>query len=138
MDRDSPGPSLDQLRHDADLYRLEYGAGESAVENYSKANIFPDPKSSDSLNPIDKSPMVKRVVPDVGSNLKVGNPVPGMLCGYNSLGAFPPQQAQLRSMETEMVPNSQVLIYPFFVLKFKADGPFGSGSLWGTTIRRTT
>ncbi|KAG9236262.1 hypothetical protein BJ875DRAFT_503484 [Amylocarpus encephaloides] len=59
QDRDSPGPSLDQLRH---------------------------------------------VVPDVGSKLKVSTP-----------------------------PNSQDLIYPFFVTEFKADGPGGSGSLWVAT-----
>jgi hypothetical protein len=43
------------------------GTAETAVENYFKTNIFPSPKSSDSLKRIDKNPMAKRVVPDVGS-----------------------------------------------------------------------
>jgi hypothetical protein len=36
-------------------------------------------------------------------------------------------------MENEMVANNQDLIYPFFVIEFKADGPGGSGSLWVAT-----
>jgi hypothetical protein len=132
-DRDSPGPSSDQLRQDTDLYDLRMGSAEPAVENYFKANIFPNPKSSDSLKRIDKNPMAKRAVPDVGSKLKVSTPYPDMLYGYNSLGAFPQQQAQLRTMANEMVANTQDLIYPFFVIEFKADGPGGSGSLWVAT-----
>jgi hypothetical protein len=57
-----------------------------------------------------------------------------MLYGYNRLGAFTHgQQAQFRSMKNEMAANSQDLIYPFFVIEFKADGPGGSGSLWVAT-----
>jgi hypothetical protein len=132
-DRDSPGPSSDQLRHDADLRWLEMGTGEPAVEDYFKANIFPNPKPSDSLYRINRNPMAKHVVPDVGSKLKVSNPVPDMLYGYNRLGAFPHQQTKLISMGTEIVANSQGLIFPFFVIEFKADGPGGSGSMWVAT-----
>jgi hypothetical protein len=132
-DRDSPGPSSDQLWQDTDLYDLGVGSAEPAVENYFKANIFPNPKSSDSLKRIDKNPMAKRTVPDVGSKLKVSTPWPDMVYGYNRLEAFPQQQAQLRSMGTEMVANTQGLVYPFFVIEFKADGPGGSGSLWVAT-----
>ena len=48
-DRDSPGLSSDQLRRNTRLYDLEMGTAEPAVENYFKANIFPDPGRSDSL-----------------------------------------------------------------------------------------
>lgn len=75
--------------------------------------------------------MVKHVVPEVGSNFKVSNPVPDMLYGYSRNGAFPQNQAQLLSMGTEMVANSQCLIYHFFVVELKADGPSGSGSVGG-------
>jgi hypothetical protein len=132
-DRDSPGPSLDQLRQNTRLYDLEMGTAEPAVENYFKANIFPDPERSDSLKRIDKNPLVKHAVPNTGSKLKVSTPCPDMVYGYNRLGAFPQQQAQLRSMGTEMVANTQGLMYPFFVIEFKADGPGGSGSLWVAT-----
>ena len=132
-DRESPGLSPDQLRQNTRLYDLEMGTAEPAVENYFKANIFPDPGRSDSLKRIDKNPMAKQVVPDVGSALKVSTPVPDMLYGYNRYGAFPQQQAQLISMGTQMVANTQDLIYPFFVIEFKADGPGGSGSMWVAT-----
>jgi hypothetical protein len=39
------------------------GSAKSAVENYFKANIFPNPKSSDSLKRIDKNLMGKHTVP---------------------------------------------------------------------------
>jgi hypothetical protein len=45
---------------------------------------------------------------------------------------FPQQLAQLRSMGNEIA-NAQDLIYPFFVIEFKADGPGGSGSMWVAT-----
>jgi len=130
-DRDSPGPSSDQLRQDTDLERLEMGTGESDVEEYFHANVFPNPKLSDRLQCTNRNPMAKQVVPDVGSKLKlkVSTPVPDMLYGYNRNRAFHQQQAQLLSMGTDMVANSQGLIYPFFVIEFIADGPGGCGSL---------
>jgi hypothetical protein len=133
-DRDSPGPSPDQLRQDSDLSRLEMGTGELDVEKYFHTNVFPNPKFLDSLQRTDRNPMAKHSVPDVGSKLKVSTPVPDMLYGYSRLGAFTEgQQAQFNSMGNEMVANSQDLVYPFFVIKFKADGPSGSGSLWVAT-----
>jgi hypothetical protein len=134
MDRNSPGPLSDQLRQDTDLYDLEMGTAEGDVEKYFHANVFPDPKLSDSLKRSDRLPMAKHVVPDFGSKLKVSNPVPDMLYGYNRLGAFTDgQQAQFNSMGTEMIANSQSLSYPFFVIEVKADGPSGAGSLWVAT-----
>lgn len=134
MDRDSPGPSPDQVWQDMGLENLEMGTGESDVEDYFRDKIFAKPAPLDSLKRIDKNPMAKLVVPDVGSKLKVSTPVPDMLYGYSRNGTFTDgQQAQLISMGTEMVANSQDLIYPFFVIEFKADGPGGSGSLWVAT-----
>jgi len=132
-DRDSPGPSPDQLKQNTRLEHLEMGAGEPDVERYFHAHVFPDPEPTDSLQRTDKNPMAKHVVPDVGSKLKVSTPKPDILYGYNSIGAFPQQQAQLRSMGNEMVANSHDLTYPFFVIEFKADGPGGFGSLWVAT-----
>jgi hypothetical protein len=133
MDRDSPGPSSDQVWQDMGLENLEMGTGEADVEDYFRGKIFPKPAPLDILKRIDRNPMAKKVVLDVGSKLKVSTPCPDMLYGYNSLGGFPQQQVQLRSMGNEMVANTQDLIYPFFVIEFKADGPGGSGSLWVAT-----
>lgn len=124
--RNSPGPSLDQLRHDADLHQLEKGAGESEVEDYFKTNIFPKSGPSGSLKRIDRLPMLKYVIPDVQSKLKVSTPMPDMLFGYTE-EAFPQQHTQLISMGNEMVANSQGLMYPFFIIEVKADGPSGLG-----------
>lgn len=132
-DRDSPGPPLDQFRQDTDLEHLEMGTGEADVEDYFKSKIFAKPKASDSLQRTDRSPMAKHVVPDVGSKLKVSSPVPDMLYGYNLQGVFPSQVAQIFPIVNEMIVNKQNLLYPFFVIEFKADGPSGSGSLWVAT-----
>ena len=133
-DRDSPGLSPAELERNTRLEHLKIGTAEPAVENYFKANIFPDPESSDSLYRIDKNLMAKHTVPDAGSKLKVSTPWPDMLYGYSRLGAFTyGQQAQLISIGNEIVANTQYLIFPFFVIEFKADGPGGSGSMWVAT-----
>ena len=54
--------------------------------------------------------------------LRVSNPVPDMLYGYDRLGAFTrTEHAQFNSMGNTMVANDQNLIYPFFVVKFKGE-----------------
>jgi hypothetical protein len=131
-DRDSPNPSLDQVCQDTRLEDLEMGTAEPDVEKYFHTYVFPDPEPTDILKRTDRNPMAKHAVPDVGSNLKVSTPVPDMLFGYTD-EAFPQQQIQLISMGNETVANSQGLIYPFFVIEFKADGPSGAGSLWVAT-----
>ncbi|KAH8593092.1 hypothetical protein B0O99DRAFT_653493 [Bisporella sp. PMI_857] len=133
-DRDSPGLSADQVNQNTRLERLEMGTGEPDVERYFHAHVFPDPEPTDILQRTDRYPMAKHAVPDFGPKLKVSTPVPDMLFGYNRNGAFPQQQqTQLRSMGNEMVANTQGLVYPFFVIEFKADGPGGSGSMWVAT-----
>lgn len=132
-DRDSPGVSPDLVKQNIRLERLEMGTGEPDVERYFHAHVFPDPEPTDILQRTDRNPMAKHAVPDFGSKLKVSTPVPDMLFGYNRNGAFPQQQTQLRSMGNEMVANTQGLLYPFFVIEFKADGPGGSGSMWVAT-----
>ena len=80
------------------------------MEQYFRTNIFPYPKSSESLQRNDRQPMAKHTVPNVSSKLKVSTPVPDMLYGYNRRGALPQQQSQLIFMGTEMVANNQDLI----------------------------
>lgn len=60
--------------------------------------------------------------------------MPDILYGYNRIGAFTEkQQTQFNSMGNEMTANSQNLVYPFFVIEFKADGSSGAGGLWVAT-----
>ncbi|PQE29501.1 hypothetical protein CJF32_00003261 [Rutstroemia sp. NJR-2017a WRK4] len=130
-DRDSPGPSADDVWQDEDLEALEMGAPEADVQSYFQAEIFP--RSAGALKRSDRLPMGRGVVPDAGSNLKLSTPMPDALYGYNRTGFTEGQQAQFNSMENEMTANSQDLIYPFFVIEFKADGSSGAGSLWVAT-----
>lgn len=131
-DRNSPRPSLDQIRQDTDLDDLAMGAGEPDVEEYFKDKIFP--RSAGTLKRTDRFPMAKSAVPAVaGSAYEISTPMPDILYGYSRNGAFPEQQVQILSMGTEMIANNQSLIYPFFVIEFKADGPSGPGSLWVAT-----
>ncbi|KAK0723976.1 hypothetical protein B0T21DRAFT_372923 [Apiosordaria backusii] len=132
-DRDSPGPSVDQVSQDGALNALWMGAAETEVEEYFHTNIFPKPKPSDVLKRCHRQPMAKHTVPKTGSEPKVSNPVPDMLYGYTSDGAFTgPQEAKLFSMNN-MVANSLNLISPFFAIEFKGDGPSGGGSMWVAT-----
>ena len=129
-DRDSPEPSQDQVRQDDTLEGLRIGSVEAQVEDYFGKYFFLEPAPNDVLGRARGLPMARHTVPNSGSHLKVSNPAPDMLFGYDRGAAFPEQQAQLISMGVEMVANSQSLLYPFFVIEFKAVGPSGSGSLW--------
>ncbi|KAF2456097.1 hypothetical protein BDY21DRAFT_347885 [Lineolata rhizophorae] len=131
--RNSPEPSPDEVMQDGQLHDLSMGAGESDIETYFFAHIFPHFKTFDSLKRSDRQPLARNVVPNADSNLKVSIPLPDALYGYNDHDAFPQQQAQLISMGTDMLANSWNLAYPFFVIEFKGDGPSGSGSLWVAT-----
>ncbi|KAI0904634.1 hypothetical protein F4823DRAFT_614360 [Ustulina deusta] len=126
QDRDSPGPSSDEIRQERDL---SMGTAEPEVERHFHAYFFPDPKSSDSLKRSDRQPMAKHTVPSAGPKFKVSTPVPDMIYGYNREHAFPRRQAQLIPMGTEIVANNQYLLYPFFIVEFKGDG----GSMWVAT-----
>ena len=130
-DRDSPGPSADDVWQDEDVEDLARGAGEGKVQSYFQNEIFPRP--TDILMRTERLPMARRAVPDAKSKYKVSNPVPDLLYGYKRNGAFPQQQAQLLSMGNEMIANNDHLLYPFFVIEFKGDGPSGAGSLWVAT-----
>lgn len=103
------------------------------MEDYFRQNIFPQVTASDSLDRADRQPMAKRSIPNTGSKFKVSTPVPDMLYGYNPDSAFPNQQAQLMDMGSEPAANTQDLLYPFFVIEFKGDGPSGVGSIWVAT-----
>lgn len=132
-DRDSPGPSADDIRDDNDLEFLEMGAPGADVQSYFQAEIFP--RSVGASVRSERLPMAKSALPDIVSNFKISTPVPDILYGYSNVGAFAQQQAQLISMGTGMFANSQDSIFPFFAIEFKGDGPGGSGSLWVATNR---
>ncbi|EHK48411.1 hypothetical protein TRIATDRAFT_178855, partial [Trichoderma atroviride IMI 206040] len=130
--RESPGPSLDEIYHDRALGELEMrGLDEPRVEDYFRDRVFPQPSYGNSLERSDRQPMSRHAVPNAGSRFKISNPIPDMLYGYSRHHAFPDQQTQLISMGNEMngTANNQSLMYPFFVIEFKGNG----GDLWVAT-----
>lgn len=64
---------------------------------------------------------------EIGPNLKVGGPVTDMLYGYNLHKAFPPQQAQLFSIGTEMVAK----VRTHYILSLLSSS--GDCGLWAAT-----
>ncbi|KAI0097591.1 hypothetical protein GGR51DRAFT_552968 [Nemania sp. FL0031] len=131
-ERGSPGPSPDRVRHDAELHRLENGAEKPVVEEYFRTHIYPYPKPAENLKRSDRQPMSRHAVPSSQSKFRVSNPIPDMLYGYTN-EAFPQQQAELISMGTKISANNSGLLFPFFAIEFKGDGPGGTGSLWVAT-----
>ncbi|KAF9762900.1 hypothetical protein IL306_003293 [Fusarium sp. DS 682] len=127
-DRDSPGPSPEDVRHDVALGTLLKGTPENQVEKYFHINIFPEPEPRGKLKRLDKSPMAKHTMPNTESGPKLSTPVPDILYGYNRMFAFSGLHKQLITMGTEVNANNQFesMLYPFLVVEFKGDG----GSMW--------
>ncbi|KAF1992755.1 hypothetical protein P154DRAFT_583498 [Amniculicola lignicola CBS 123094] len=129
-DRQSPGPSRDEVWEDAALEALGDGSTEAQVEKYFSTKVFPDYDPPGVLVRAERLPMFKHVTPTQRStHHKISTPVPDLLYGYRNREAFPQQQLQLSSMESHLWVNSQRLIYPFFAIEFKGDG----GSMWVAT-----
>jgi hypothetical protein len=133
QERDSPGPSFEEIRQNKRLRDFGMEGAEPDVEEYFNTHLFPNPDASDPLKRSARQLMAKHTVPSTGSKHKVSTPVPDVLYGYNRSVAFAQQQGQLISMDNEMVANSHDLLYPFFVIEFKGDGPSSNGSLWVAT-----
>ncbi|PHH89359.1 hypothetical protein CDD83_6205 [Cordyceps sp. RAO-2017] len=130
-DRDSPRPSLDELKRDKELQSLPSGAIESDIEQYFRTHVFPYPTKLELLQRSDRVPMIRQTIPNKVSNanLRVSNPVPDILYGYNSSMVLTGQQAS----EMDGPANHAGLVYPFFLVELEADGPSGCGSLWVAT-----
>jgi hypothetical protein len=65
-DRDSPGPTLDEVRQDRRLHNLRMGAGKPEVESYFGTQSFPMPEVFDSVSRVNRTPMHKHTVPSIG------------------------------------------------------------------------
>jgi len=114
-----------------DMELLEMGASESDVVNLFHSYLFPDLKKEGLKRSI-SLPMSKHTVPNTDAALCISTPAPDILYGYNR-SSFPEHQADLISLGNSPVANSQDLLFPFFLIEFKADGPSGEGSLWEAT-----
>ncbi|KAK3332612.1 hypothetical protein B0T19DRAFT_482849 [Cercophora scortea] len=72
--RDSPGPSPEQVRNDAALYNLEMDGGEPDVEEYFRSNIYPFSDPTGALQRRDRQPISKHAVPNTGSKNRLMYP----------------------------------------------------------------
>jgi hypothetical protein len=135
-DRDSPGPSPNEVRQDTRLLNLEMGAGEPQVTTYFNSNIFPVPEPDvDGLERSERVSMSKHTVPNPRPGVRLNAPKPAILYGYHRYLAFPQQETQLFDMRAEAVAtaNGDGLLYPFLVIEVQGDGPTDVGTLWAAT-----
>ncbi|KFY80967.1 hypothetical protein V499_00236 [Pseudogymnoascus sp. VKM F-103] len=132
--RNPIGPLESQIQSDKRLAKLRTGSAESEVASYFQEQLFLVSEQTDILKGSLKLPMSKLVVPGVDSELRVSIPVPDILYGYDSLGAFTDEeQVQLNSMVIPVFGNNDGLVFPFFAIEQKGDGPVSRGSLWVAT-----
>ncbi|KAI9675861.1 MAG: hypothetical protein M1822_008870 [Bathelium mastoideum] len=132
-ERNSPPPSQDQLRNDRELHDLELLGGEPEVETHFRNRVFPRPGLMQNLSDSVRTPLFRNVIPNSYPTRKVSNPVPDLIYGYGRNIFTDAQKMQLLEMGDTASANSRDLIYPFFVIEFKGDGPSGSGGLWVAT-----
>lgn len=131
-DRDSPGPSAEEIVNDSRLEELFQGAAESRVEEYFKKRIFPEPDASDILEWSIHMQLSRNVVPfpDVAIVPKFSTPTPDLLYGYNRTDAFPEPHHQSHLIATgrdvRATNEYNTLVFPFFVIEFKGI----SGNMW--------
>ncbi|KAJ2900359.1 hypothetical protein MKZ38_002492 [Zalerion maritima] len=107
----------------SDIASLVHDVGKERdpPEQDFRTNLYPYLKPSESLKRSDKQPMSTHAVPSSGSKLKVSNPIPDMLYGYNN-EAFPQQRAQLISNDLDYYMRkvrSFLLQEPKYYLEFR-------------------
>ncbi|KAF2971175.1 hypothetical protein GQX73_g2381 [Xylaria multiplex] len=131
--RGSPDPSYQEIKQRRDLHDLKMGAVKADVEQYFRMHIFPSPDSAGTFRRSDRQPMHRTVIPHARhTRIRVEPPTPDILYGYRHHAFSKEQQAQLLTVNNHRA-NHQGLIYPFFFIVFKADGPSGARSLWTAT-----
>ncbi|KAF1993241.1 hypothetical protein P154DRAFT_450704 [Amniculicola lignicola CBS 123094] len=125
-ERQSPQPDFNNDK----MLRAIESAPESAVEEYYNTKIFTHGFAN--LRRDDRAPMTSSQVPILTSvPSKLSRPQPDALYGYER-SAFN-ENGRRFSLGREAIANSSGLVYPFFAIECKADGPTGAGSMWVAT-----
>jgi hypothetical protein len=126
QERTSPPPDLPEPSD------LEMGKDESTVEAYFKDHIF-RPRFGP-VRRCEKLLMEKSTIPNNPNSIhRVCAPKPDVYYGYDRYTAFPKSQQISLGNITHMSANTDDLIYPFFFIEVKSDGPQSSCSLWTAT-----
>ncbi|PQE27221.1 hypothetical protein CJF32_00000196 [Rutstroemia sp. NJR-2017a WRK4] len=127
-DRESPGPSLDQIRLDADLQRMEEEiVAESTIQFYFMSKVFPG--TDGYVQRFDNININRHCVPEINPQCKLSTPNPDMIYGYPT-AAFNQQLAQLISFSDMLNTGASNVILPFFATEFKSCDGTSPGSLW--------
>jgi hypothetical protein len=130
-DRESPGPSLDQIRLDTDLQNLEEEiVSESKIQFYFMSKVFPGDEGY--VRRFENINMNRHCVPEINTQCKLSTPNPDMIYGYPT-AAFNQQLAQLVSFSEMLNTGASNAILPFFATEFKSCDGTSPGSLWVAT-----
>jgi hypothetical protein len=100
-DRDSPGPSVEDVKQDRGLYDLSTASSKPEVERYFNTHVFPDPGLEAELRRVRRTPMRGQAVPSTGFQRRVSTPVPDTLYGYKLSVAL--QNRQVFSTGSDMI-----------------------------------
>jgi hypothetical protein len=100
-DRDSPGPSVEDVKQDRGLYDLSTASSKPEVERYFNTHVFPDPGLEAELRRMRRTPMRRQAVPSTGFQRRVSTPVPDTLYGYKLSVAL--QNRQVFSTGSDMI-----------------------------------
>lgn len=129
-DRDSPGPSPEEIDKDILFEAIKDGASEFNVKLYFMTKVFPG--ESATIQCSQHMEMSKSVVPFSNGTAvpAIRTPAPDVLYGYNFRAAFPEprQQFRLKDMGSEVRATNQysALVFPFLVVEFQGV----DGNMW--------
>ncbi|KAF5646864.1 hypothetical protein F52700_1772 [Fusarium sp. NRRL 52700] len=124
--RCSPEPTPQE---NDDLYAMEAGASEPKVEEFVRNNIIPLSSSTDKIQRSDRVFVGRAVIPITNPYARISVPVPDLLYGYRFSAFEHGQQMQIATCGNFAFANSEGLMFPFFTVEFKGDGPSSKGSL---------
>ncbi|KAM0432326.1 hypothetical protein ACHAPT_004867 [Fusarium lateritium] len=130
QDGEIPGVTAGRIREDALLHTLEESGSLALIKEYF-GPIFSPPPSGSRVQCAEDQAICHGIVPHRENLAGPRPPTPTMLYGY-SFDVFSDvekQQAALLEAEATM----SCLLYPFFTIDIRCDGPTSTGSLWEAT-----
>ncbi|KAM0346695.1 hypothetical protein ACHAPU_005408 [Fusarium lateritium] len=133
-DRVSTLPPPEEVEDNNDLFAMEIEASEAKVDNFFRTYITPISSQDDVIWRSDRVFVCKDAMPPTLPSFKLSTPVPDMLYGYNHFNAFDLEHRnEIATTGNAAFANNEGLMYPFFAVEFKGDGPSSRGSLWVAT-----
>ncbi|KAK2126800.1 hypothetical protein NOF04DRAFT_1346568 [Fusarium oxysporum II5] len=123
--RSSPEP---MPQDNDDLYDMEAGASEAKVEDFVRNNFIPPRSGIDKIKRSDRVFVGRAIIPITSPYARISIPVPDLLYGYRLSAFEQDQRMQIATCGNFAFANSEGLIFPFFAVEFKGDGPSSKAS----------